>query len=137
MINSHEVEYDHIATMQLEAAIDHFNSGQLTGFICATTLAGAAEEIFGKLLNLINKEHILGTIKKERDEEEVKNLNLVRNAYKHLSHEFCDKEFNPRTEALYLILRTIINFCRLNNVITDKMQKFLEKYEMELMETAE
>lgn len=120
-----------IAKIQLEKAIDLFIFEQ---FIPSITLAGAAEEIFGKLL-LCQKmmpvlEESFGAIQGIRDavglnlmdgkskKEIIKDWNYARNNLKH--YDLTDEEFvvlNTCDEAYWMIKRALNNAGRLGVVI--------------------
>jgi hypothetical protein len=139
----HRLEYYQIAAAQIDQAIDCYKEGTLQGYICATTLAGAGEEILGKLVsNQLNEPNALednvisvlaqnGIDKKHKDFEKIKKefidvLNAPRNGYKHFKEDFCEKDFDPQLFAEMLINRAIINYGKIRNAITEKMDFFLD-----------
>jgi len=140
---NHHLEYYLIASIQIDKAIDSYLEGTLGGYICATTLAGAGEEILGKLLSYqLNEDAALNEIvisileqhdidKNHKDFSKLKKefrdmLNEPRNAYKHFNEEFCEKNVDPQFFAEMLINRAIINYEKLQDSITKKMGVFLE-----------
>lgn len=127
----HTLEYYQIASTQIDKAIELY---QENDYICATTLAGAGEEILGSLLsehqvqNALNKT-VKNIINKEPDYDE-KNirdtLNLPRNMFKHLKIDACEIDIDIEEAARSLILRGIINYQFVRNNITPKMKEFLQ-----------
>lgn len=80
-----KISYEEIVLEQIEDAIQSFYYGH---YVSATTLAGAAEEILGKILKDSGKENALGVnqkyIYRNLPEKEVADrLNFPRNTYKH------------------------------------------------------
>lgn len=124
-----KVEYYQIAEVQIERAIDLFNEGD---FICAITLAGAGEEILGKLLPPSSETAMSMMIKKvttiapEITEKMIRDdyLNAVRNAFKHLVEDICDQDINLRLHAIQYIARACTNYVSLRNKLTVKMKAF-------------
>ena len=126
-----------VAIHQLDRAIDLFTQEQ--DIICATTLAGASEEIFGKLLEEIGgqswlKEHIdlcldlLGHAgHPEIKEKDIANeRNQLRNNLKHL----CDGEdvLVINFEAKEMIDRAINNMLKLGIPPTKKIDVFISTF---------
>ena len=126
-----------VAIHQLDRAIDLFTQEQ--DIICATTLAGASEEIFGKLLEEIGgqswlKEHIdlcldlLGHAgHPEIKEKDIANeRNQLRNNLKHL----CDGEdvLVINFEAKEMIDRAINNMLKLGIPPSKKIDVFLSTF---------
>jgi hypothetical protein len=121
VINATITEKSEIALIQLRRAIQLFNNGD---FICSITLAGAAEEILGKLalnrrgynaldgdLNFFDDLSQMLKKKKPTKENVFSVLNRVRNELKHHNsdlnkHIEADFEF----EAQCLIDRAIRNY---------------------------
>ncbi len=139
----HKLEYYQIAAAQIDQAIDCYKEGTLQGYICATTLAGAGEEILGKLVSYqLNKssaleENIISVLAKKGIDEKHKDfsklkkefiemLNKSRNGYKHFKEDFCEEDFDPQIFAEMLINRAIINYDKIRNSITEKMDFFLD-----------
>ena len=126
-----------VAIHQLDRAIDLFTQEQ--DIICATTLAGASEEIFGKLLEEIGgqswlKEHIdlcldlLGHAgHPEIKEKDIANeRNQLRNNLKHL----CDGEdvLVINFEAKEMIDRAINNMLKLGIPPSKKIDIFISTF---------
>ena len=126
-----------VAIHQLDRAIDLFTQEQ--DIICATTLAGASEEIFGKLLEEIGgqswlKEHIdlcldlLGHAgHPEIKEKDIANeRNQLRNNLKHL----CDGEdvLIINFEAKEMIDRAINNMLKLGIPPSKKIDVFISTF---------
>lgn len=123
-----------IALAQLQTAIDLFLEDR--SYICAATLAGAAEEILGTyakktdnenafelLCESIINDHEIYLPKKEIG----RHLNFYRNELKHFNiPENEELELNPETEAATLILRSLINLVIHGQVVTNNANKFLE-----------
>ncbi len=116
-----------IAVKQLETAIDLFLNRN--DYICAITLAGAAEEILGKLVERLGKKpahkSLIELLKTKYNltisnkELISKYLNFARNTLKHASVTDEDKvELDEQTEAISMILRAIDNLIRLNKSIS-------------------
>jgi len=131
----HEIEYHHLALMQLDKAIDLYEEATIQGYVCAVTLAGAAEEILKKLCKdngiQTSLDAVLDDLCKkfpEFSKEDVRNyvLNLPRNALKHLKPEICENDFDPELYARMYIHRTIYNYCKLTNEKSDAIDRFLE-----------
>lgn len=123
-----------IALAQLQTAIDLFLEDR--NYICAATLAGAAEEILGTyakktdnenafelLCESVINDHKICLPKKEIGYH----LNFYRNELKHFNiPENEELELDPETEAATLILRSLINLVIHGQVITNNANKFLE-----------
>ena len=126
-----------VAIHQLDRAIDLFTQEQ--DIICATTLAGASEEIFGKLLEKIGgqswlKEHIdlcldlLGHAghPEIKEKDIAKERNQLRNNLKHL----CDGEdvLVINFEAKEMIDRAINNMLKLGIPPSKKIDIFISTF---------
>ncbi len=126
-----------VAIHQLDRAIDLFTQEQ--DIICATTLAGASEEIFGKLLEEIGgqswlKEHIdlcldlLGHAghPEIKEKDIAKERNQLRNNLKHL----CDGEdvLVINFEAKEMIDRAINNMLKLGIPPSKKIDIFISTF---------
>ena len=127
------LEYYQVAEIQIETAIDLFNQGN---FICAITLAGAGEEILGKLLPpsaeialkaMTNK---ISQIAPELSPKEIRDnyLNIVRNALKHVKEDICEQDIDLRLHAIHYIARACINYASLQNTLTAKMVAFSDAH---------
>lgn len=141
MSGKFQLDYDAIARMQIEAAIDFFERHDLQGFICAITLAHAAEGILGGLLPEAEKNALNaladGLLPKFVDVDEdpsikkravINKLNLVPNSLKHFMPELVEDEFDPRMSALVSIARAVSNYSILHRGMTQKMDAFHEAW---------
>ena len=122
-----------IAVKQLETAIKLFLERK--DYICAITLAGASEEILGKLVERVGKKPaIKSSIESLKtiysinisDKELIsKHLNFARNTLKHANVTDEDKvELDAQTEAISLILRAIDNLIRLDKSVSYNTPNF-------------
>jgi hypothetical protein len=110
-----------VARRQLAVAIELFLAdGDLISII---TLAGAAEEIFGKIALKADKENSLDFMIRTHkalgstttEKELIKHANLVRNALKHANDEGDEEiEFDERQEAISMLSRALINYFRIS-----------------------
>ena len=116
------INYIEIALIQLDRAIDLYNDKD---FICSTTLAGAAEEVLGRILkeaNIYKKKTIFLYNKgnnfrdflvekgiSKSSKEAIKTMNLQRDSFKHFKPEICEGSFDAKTWCFTLISRAIIN----------------------------
>lgn len=109
------MEYYKIAEIQLLKAINLFEEED---YICAITLAGAAEEILGKLVKYIKGKEVhnvidLYTIETSKlgisKKETIDTLNSARNILKHFK-ENDECNFKPVDDSVILILRAIVNY---------------------------
>lgn len=131
-----------IGVKQLQTAIDMYIDKK--DYISAITLAGAAEEVLGKLAE--RKGH--KTAKKDLSdallkkvpsvsEKELsdKHLNRVRNSLKHVNSDDEDIiEIEPEEEAFTMICRAISNLSKLNKSEPDNLNKFLPEIKKRLGE---
>ncbi len=124
-----EIDYEEIALIQLHKAIELFYE---ENYICAITLAGAAEEILGKLLEFSkNKKPILKELKIKisdqipdvKEKEVATKLNNTRNMLKHLKLDG-ELNFKPVDDAVMIIARAISNYVYLTNKKTEKIDRF-------------
>ena len=125
--------YDDLSQMQIEMAIDLYMQNTLHGFICAITLARAAD---GVLEDIIKKNpsvasavnevagEIAGeqgyTLKEVRDDA----LNLYANGFKHYDDRLIGLEFNPQQFAQIHIRRAVLDYYKVTRSVTTKMKKF-------------
>lgn len=124
-----KLEKEDIALDQLHCAIELFLAGR---FIPAITLAGAAEEIFGKAVSRgrnsldVIVRFITSTGRSaSRTEKQIKDAcNRVRNCLKHGAQGTI--ELNPKLEAYLLIARSIENYQRLGKPKSELMRQFGE-----------
>ena len=134
-----------IALIQLETAIKLFLSEQ--NYLCAITLAGAAEEIFGKYSKNLTNENIYGLLCKgmekglnyqfKKDEIGRKFLNFHRNELKHFDiPENEEIEIDLENEAIYLIFRAIHNMtsCKIITENAEDFMKWLNQNKPELFQ---
>lgn len=126
----HNLEYHDLARIQIDTAIELYEQNN---FVSALTLAGAAEEISGKLLHRLNKPTILSELKSDLSaqysvsEKEIADaLNQARNGFKHYVEDNCEKDIDIECEARILIQRAVINYCRLCNKKTENMSRFID-----------
>ena len=129
-----------IALRQLETALRLYFEGE--DYYSAITLAGASEEVFGRLLKEENSENALDSLKKDvssiyemlfakaLDEKwTIKRANEARNVLKHWSPgEPKVVEFDAPEEAKDMLDRAIRNYYRLTGNHTSKMQQFLDMH---------
>lgn len=130
----HNVEVYHLAEVQLLKAIELYKDGE---FICAITLAGAAEEILGKLIKHCKGDdhnHIvdemISRVEQEHEssipkKEVIKMLNNARDRLKHFDPNR-EIEFKPVDDAVAMIVRACINYAYLRGVFISEMKDFLE-----------
>ena len=131
-----EHHYMKSAISQLEVAIELYKSERC--YFSCITLAGAADEVFGKQLNLDGKTNAL-----ERDVEHLSsllspaelseigaekgirnNLNEPRNVTKHRREDEDFAYFNPKHEAFDLLQRAVENYLSLTGKATGKIYDF-------------
>lgn len=133
-----------VSEHQLDTAIRLFLDNR--DFYSSGTLAGAAEEILGKLLEDAGQEHALNnmisSVLKLLTAEEVnalsdkpkKNprstisneLNFYRNWLKHYCKDDFELDIDPEDAAVELIDRAVTNFFQLTGKETTHMRRFLE-----------
>lgn len=143
MSKSHKLEYYQIAAFQIDKAAELYETGSLEDLICAVTLAGAGEELLGKIVTYqLNEqtaldENVTAVLLKNEIDKDHKNfqklkkefidtLNEPRNAFKHFIEGFCQKDIDPHFYAEMYINRAIINYSKLRGSITTKMGRFLD-----------
>lgn len=131
-----------IAHRQLERSIELFLDKQ--DYISALTLAGAAEEILGKLLNKEGKQHWLDDIKSgalrllgfegealqsPEAKKAGKEIADISNYYKNRCKHFNDQDhitFTVDVQAAEMIDRAIFNYWELTHRETGIMGRFRE-----------
>ena len=116
-----------VAKRQLEAAIDlHFSGGD---YLAVITLAGAAEEILGKLLQRAGKTAMIDRLV-ELDEEVTggrpfetirREVNGARNSLKHANDPSEDDVTVEQGEAIAMLGRAIVNYVSLTESATSTM----------------
>ena len=111
-----EISKLHISQIQIDNAIGHFFNDN--NYVCAITLAGAAEEILGNILRETGYENILSEIHNEAEDGKFSKFsakaNEIRNELKH-SHNNPDLQYTitvSQGEAGRMIMRAINNYCR-------------------------
>lgn len=125
-----------VAVHQLECALRLFLDEN--DYVCAITLAGASEEILGKLLEQLGKEHSLGSfvnacvaIGKNIHGEEwppkifVTMANEFRDSLKHITDG--QAVTVPREAAVEVLDRAIENYWLLTADETPLMRRFMEE----------
>ena len=131
---------EEIALAQLETALDLYERG--TDLLPVINLAGAAEEILGKLVARTGGQAALQT-----DTEVVEKMfallwpkevppavaafveraNRARNALKHLNAGGGPIELNAADEAKAMLDRAVTNYWRLREDLTPKIKRFVDK----------
>ena len=128
-----ELEYYHIAEIQIDTAIDLFNE---SNFICAITLAAAGEEILGKLLPPFEEKAMdklaksVLSLAPELSDKEIKDnyLNLVKNGFKHIVNALCEQDIDIKLQAIQYIARACTNYISLRADLTKKMRAFSDAH---------
>ena len=132
-----------VALEQLEVALKQF---QLGNFFAAITLAGAADEIMGKVCRELNVQSSLETLQRAQvlynqiirpnhkiDEKKLKkrvadNANYAKNKTKHINAILEPTvDFEPDEEARDLINRALDNWWSLGQPFTPEMSSFYKK----------
>lgn len=114
-----------VATIQFENAIEAFHNGNE---LVAITLAGASEEILGKLCrrkNIDNSVEALALIAEEKGLEltkknTIKALNHARDSLKHADYPVDDDFEIFDCDAQVMLARTAINYMKLDLPLTEK-----------------
>ena len=140
-MEQHEYNQTDVAVAQLDAAIRLFLDND---YFSSATLAGAAEEIFGKMLEDKNEESALNVdanyllnsltyeerdaLKTKKGEKEgiINILNFQRNWLKHRNKKHYTNFSNPRREASDLLDRAVRNHWQLFKKSTDFIERFLD-----------
>lgn len=134
-LGHHAVEWHEIAYWQISRAIECYMRQNLGDYVCATTLAGAADEILGTLCKEEGYRHALDNLldfyKTQFPEFREKDLrqyvfNVARDSYKHANPDLCDIKFDPQLQAWMMISRAIYNFCKLRGKTMEEFIKFLD-----------
>lgn len=127
-----------LARIQLERAVVLFIEGK--DYVSSITLAGAAEEILGKLIKLADPKALHAMDEVVEDTNKVEELlggeptkrngvislaNYYRDHLKHI-RDGDDLYFDARDEAAALIDRAVSNYWRLTGEETEKISKFNE-----------
>lgn len=125
-----------LALSQLETALRLFYEG--SNFASVITLAGAADEIFGKLLASVGGENSLETLKtcvaafhqnlygeSIKLSEIVDRANRAKNSLKHWDvNQDLIVKFDLPQEASDMLFRAIDNYWALKQTLTPAMEKF-------------
>ena len=128
-----------IASRQLEMALTIFNSGG--GPFSALTLAGAAEEVFGKFVKKNGEpaaiDHLADSYihlkavhsgEVPSKSEACSRINSAKNSVKHMNLVGDEYVYlDPKWEAHEMIMRCIVNFKLLEQPLTNAMIEFLNK----------
>ncbi len=125
-----------IAEHQLERSLKLFLEEK--DYVCAITLAGASEEILGKLLEKSGKEHALGSFVKAcvaagkvvyNENWSHKDFADMANAFRNDLKHFTDGNpiTIPREAAIEILDRAIENFFALTGRETESMRCFMEE----------
>lgn len=130
------IEYYQLAQIQTDKAIELYLTDTIEGYICSITLAGAAEEIAGKLIERDNRRSAyqfliqnLSNKFTEYNEATIRQTsNFIRNGLKHFTEELCEDEIELELHARVMIMRAVANYCTLNNKRTDLMTRFMDIY---------
>ena len=122
-----------IAKRQIETALElFFSSGDPISII---TLAGAGEEILGKLLSRAGKknmmDHLVSLDKKltgsGRDFKIInEEVNGIRNSLKHTNNPSEDEIEFDSDHAIAMLARAVVNYTLVEGNATDKMSQFYE-----------
>jgi hypothetical protein len=129
-----------IACKQLDTAIDLFFQGE--NHFSVITLAGAAEEILGRYMELVGKQsslegivegtalvhkHLYGVDLPHREFKF--RANMARNSIKHLdSDEDLNVTFDSEQEMIDMLVRATDNYYGLEIPESDQVQKFNQWY---------
>ncbi len=125
-----------VAEHQLERALRLFLDEK--DYVCAITLAGASEEILGKLLEKAGKEHALGSFVKAcvatgkvvyNENWSHKDFADMANAFRNDLKHYTDGNSItiPREAAVEILDRAIENFFALTGRETQNMRRFMEE----------
>ncbi len=118
-----------IARHQIDTAIDLFLEDK--DFISALTLAGAGEELTGKLIERAGGQNMLQKLHawyEETTGEEIKfgefakNANFTRNTLKHANNAEEDELELQRSETVQMIMRAMTNYKELVGEPSEKMK---------------
>lgn len=132
-----ELSFLEIAERQIDRAIILFIDD--ADFISTITLAGAAEEILGKMLNKEGMTHVLdelinGSLKFQDPDVDIQDpktrkgiasiANYYKNKLKHFDEEASGVHFSSDCYAADLIDRAISNYWKLTESETKQMERF-------------
>ncbi|MES1982456.1 MAG: hypothetical protein V4443_08260 [Pseudomonadota bacterium] len=131
---------DDLALTQLETALRLFFEGR--DFASVVTLAGAADEIFGKLLSASGKENHFDSLKKAAAEihqwlygepgnstQIANRANRAKNTLKHwdIGQPLIVK-LDLEQEAKYMLFRAVDNYWMLKGTLSAAMERFQREY---------
>ena len=125
-----------LAQEQLDLALELFLTGR--SYVCALTLAGAAEEVFGQFISSRDEQNVLqhmysieAPVEKMLRKETyswkafTREKNLIRNAAKHWStSEGMEINADLEDESLRMLVRACDNYARLGLPETDRLCEF-------------
>jgi len=143
-VSAKEFKIVDIARTQLETAIRLFFYAE--DYFSVVTLAGASEEILGKILVELGKEPshasysrtfslVVEALSGEQIPEKTikKSTNRARNKLKHFnSMQDLHVVLNPREEAIHMLNRAIENYVKLNLPKSEVIDRF-RNYDMECL----
>ena len=129
-VSVHRLE---IAKSQAHQAISLFISQK--DYVSAITLAGASEEVLGKLAQRKSKTPILSSLEESLSKKSGGGLtpkhirdnylNKIKNSLKHFSETEDEYlKFQPEDEAISMILRAIGNYFLITDKATEEMHEF-------------
>jgi hypothetical protein len=123
-----------IAKRQIDTAIEIFLAGK--DYLSAVTLAGAGEEILGKLLIRHSKKNMVAYLKEldkrlsEGREFKIVNreINGFRNSLKHANNEAEDEidVAEGQEHAIAMLSRSLTNYASFEGRLSEKMEQFLQ-----------
>lgn len=121
------------ARIQLDSAIEHYFQGD---YVCAVTLAGAAEDIFAGLLKASGQltpfEFLHDWYQKNYNTTVSKNdfsrkiANLGRNWLKHANEDVDTKFDITEGDSIMMLMRALPCYHKLTKGHTEKMEKFFQ-----------
>lgn len=126
-----------IALYQLEKAIELYIEG--TDFISCITLAGASEEITGKMVERNGGKHFLERVREyyENDPEIDTSKKFyswarqTRNSLKHFNAEGETHVFVCKLEAEQYVKAAVVNYINTGSIFTKKIVEFMELFRSE------
>lgn len=124
------LEYFEIGEIQINGSLDMY---KLNNFICALTLAGAANQLLYELIkdNKGQSEPAFVKLKKilkenfSLTEEDEAELSLPRNALKHYMDSFCDRSVSIKEYSEIELCLAIKNYEIYTDKITGRMAEFV------------
>jgi len=125
-----------LAVEQLVCAVNLYLDEE---YVPAITLAGAAEEILGKLLHFKGHKNALGVLVayvtqfwaprrgiEKTEKQAIKDANEIKNHLKHFDGSNETVSFNPHFDAFLLIQRAIENYNRLGEPPMELFEQFAQ-----------